>query len=149
MRIGTPQRRLVLPLDCVQQAAPRAAYARHKVVYRFVATHPVAAVDRGGRLTLNSANAFAADDPALDLDFAAAWLNSSTVRWLHRARWAMPRVLRSQLERLRLPPTSADERRAIAAAALDANVSLLDELVMDRYRLNDDERALVQAWPRS
>ncbi|MCU1282925.1 MAG: hypothetical protein JWM53_6471, partial [bacterium] len=46
MRIATPRRRLLLPLERVQQAAPRAAYARDKVVYRFVSSHPVAAVDR-------------------------------------------------------------------------------------------------------
>lgn len=149
MRIATPRRRLCVPLGQVQQAAPRAAYGRHKVVYRFVASHPVAAVDRGGRLTLNSANAFAVDDAALDLDFVAAWLNSSTVRWLHRARWAMPRVLRSQLERLPLPPVTPAARRAIATAALLGEAGVLDNLVMDAYGLDDEARRLVQAWPRS
>ncbi|MGZ3443213.1 MAG: TaqI-like C-terminal specificity domain-containing protein [Polyangia bacterium] len=149
MRIATPRRRLVVPLERVQQAAPRAAYARHKVVYRFVSSHPVAAVDRGGRLTLNSANAFAVDDVALELDFVAAWLNSSTVRWLHRARWAMPRVLRSQLEQLPLPSTTAAERRAIVAAALAGDAERRDTLLMDAYRLDDAARALVWAWPAS
>jgi predicted RNA methylase len=148
MRIATPRRRLLLPLERVQQAAPRAAYARHKVVYRFVCRHPVAAVDRGGRLTLNSANAFAVDDAVLELDFVAAWLNSSTVRWLHRARWAMPRVLRSQLEQLPLPPASAGQRRAIARAALAGDESARDTLVMDSFGLDAGDRALVQAWPR-
>ena len=149
MRIATPRRRLCVPLERVQQAAPRQVYSRHKVVYRFVAAHPVAAVDRGGRLTLNSANAFAVDDEALELDFVAAWLNSSTVRWLHRARFAMPRVLRSHLERLPLPATTAAARRAIVAAALAGDTRALDSHVMDAYRLDDEERRLVQAWPRS
>jgi len=153
MRIATPRRRLCVPLERVQQAAPRQAYARHKVVYRFVAAHPVAAVDRGGRLTLNSANAFAFDDDLGfgrdGLDFVAAWLNSSTARWLHRARFAMPRVLRSHLERLPLPSTTSDARRAIVAAALAGDTGALDSHVMDAYRLDDEERTLVQAWPRS
>ena len=149
MRIATPRRHLCVPLGRVQQAAPRAAYARHKVVYRFVSSHPVAAVDRDGRLTLNSANAFAVDDATLELDFIAAWLNSSTVRWLHRARFAMPRVLRSHLERLPLPSTTPAERRAIAAAALAGDARTLDALVMSAYRLDDDDRMLVAAWPGS
>jgi predicted RNA methylase len=149
MRIAPPRRRLTLPLDRVQQAAPRAAYARDKVVYRFVASHPVAAVDRAGRLTLNSANGLAVDDPALDLDFVAAWLNSSTVRWLHRARHAMPRVLRSHLERLPLPPATPGTRRAIARAALDGDLGALDRQVMDAYQLDDGARALVQACRQS
>ncbi|HEY2748532.1 MAG TPA: TaqI-like C-terminal specificity domain-containing protein [Polyangia bacterium] len=153
MRIATPRRRLCVPLERVQQAAPRQAYARPKVVYRFVAAHPVAAVDRKGRLTLNSANALAFDDPGDfgrdGLDFVAAWLNSSTVRWLHRARFAMPRVLRSHLERLPLPSTTGAERRAIVAAALAGDARALDLAVMDAYRLDDDERMMVQTWPRS
>ncbi|MCA1663648.1 MAG: hypothetical protein LC659_05170 [Myxococcales bacterium] len=149
MHIATPRRHLCVPLGRVQQAAPRAAYARDKVVYRFVSSHPVAAVDRDGRLTLNSANAFAVDDDTLELDFVAAWLNSSTVRWLHRARFAMPRVLRSQLERLPLPSTKPAERRAIAAAALGGAAGTLDALVMNAYRLDDDDRMLVTACPRS
>lgn len=149
MRIAAPRRRLCVPLTRVQQAAPRAAYARDKVVYRFVSSHPVAAVDRQGRLTLNSANAFAVDDEALELDFVAAWLNSSAVRWLHRARFVLPRVLRSHLERLPLPSATPAARRAIAAAALAGDTRTLDSLVMDAYRLEDVERMLVQAWPRS
>ncbi|MDB4966408.1 MAG: type restriction-modification system methyltransferase subunit [Myxococcales bacterium] len=149
MRIAPPSRRLVMPLEHVQQAAARATYARDKVVYRFVSSHPVAAVDRAGRLTLNSANAFAADDPEIDLDFVAAWLNSSTVRWVHRARHAMPRVLRSHLERLPLPSATPAARRAIAAAALDGDATRRDTLVMDAYRLDGDERRLVSRWPRS
>ena len=79
----------------------------------------------------------------------AAWLNSSTARWLHRARFAMPRVLRSHLERLPLPSTTPPERRAIAAAALAGDARTLDALVMDAYRLDDDDRTLVAAWPAS
>lgn len=149
MRIAPPRRRLMVPLQRVQQAAPRAVYARDKVVYRFVASHPVAAVDRQGRLTLNSANAIAVDDPALELDFVAAWLNSAPVGWLHRARHVMPRILRSHLERLPLPSLTRAEQRALATAALDGDAAALDERAMDAYRLDDRERALVRAWRRS
>jgi predicted RNA methylase len=149
MHIAAPRRRLSLPLASVQQAAPRAAYARDKVVYRFVHAHPLAAVDRQGRLTLNSANAFALDDEALELDFVAAWLNSSAMRWLHRARHAMPRVLRSHLEALPLPAMSAAARRAVAAAALAGNEAHRDALIMDAFALDDEARALVDACPRS
>jgi hypothetical protein len=133
----------------MQQAAPRSAYARDKIVYRFVARHPVAAVDRKGHLTLNSANAIALEDPALDLDFVAAWLNASPVRWFHRARQALPRILRSHLERLPLPPAHRAEAQAIAQAALDGRMDELDERVMDLYGLDASERGLVKAWPVS
>jgi predicted RNA methylase len=149
MHIAPPRRRLRVPLERVQQAAPRAVYARDKVVYRFVHAHPLAAVDRGGRLTLNSANAVALDDDTLELDFVAAWLNSSCIRWLHRARHAMPRVLRSHLERLPLPTMTAAQRRAVAAAALEGDESRRDQLMMDAFALDDDERARVSTCPPS
>jgi len=71
------------------------------------------------------------------------------VRWLHRARFAMPRVLRSHLERLPLPSTTTAERGAIAAAALAGDAVTLDARVMNAYRLDDDDRMLVAAWPGS
>jgi hypothetical protein len=148
MRIAPPNRRLSLPLERVQQAAPRTAYDRDKVVYRFVHAHPLAAVDRLGRLTLNSANAFALEDHALDLDFLAAWLNSSCVRWLHRARHAMPRVLRSHLETLPIPSLSPQLRRAVADAALCGDDVRRDGLIMDAFALDDEARARVSECPR-
>jgi predicted RNA methylase len=149
MHLAPARRRLLLPLERVQQAAPRAAYARDKVVYRFVHAFPVAAVDRAGQLTLNSANAFALDDETLDLDFVAAWLNSAPVRWLHRARHAMPRVLRSHLERLPLPAMPPAARRAVARAALAGDDSGRDRLIMDAFGVDDDERAWMSTCPRS
>jgi restriction endonuclease TaqI-like protein/methyltransferase family protein len=149
MQLAPPRRCLSWPLAAVQQAAPRAAYARPKIVYRFVHAHPLAAVDRDGRLTLNSANAMAIDDDTLALDWVAAWLNSSCVRWLHRARHAMPRVLRSHLERLPLPAMSPALRRAASEAALAGEEALRDRLIMDAFALDDDERAWVSACPRS
>jgi len=150
LAIRPPRRRLALPLERVQQAAPRSAYARAKVVYRFIARHPIAAVDRAGRLTLNSANAFAVEDPALDPDFAAGVLNSAPLRFAHAARWSLPRVLRSHLERLPLPRASAPARRAIARLARSGDRARIDELVMDLFALDERERAeLGSAWPRS
>jgi TaqI-like C-terminal specificity domain/Eco57I restriction-modification methylase len=139
-----PTRRLVVPLERVQQAAPRAAYQRPKVVYRFIARHPVAAVDDEGRLTLNSANAVAPEE--WDPRYVAAVLNSTPARFVHRARWRMVRVLRSHLETLPFPPATAAERRRISMLEGEA----ADERVMDLYRLGDDERAwLRKTWPAS
>src|SRR5262249_33196862 len=117
-------------------------YQRPKVVYRFIARHPVAAVDDEGRLTLNSANAVAPDE--WDPRYVAAVLNSTPVRFAHRARWRMVRVLRSHLEALPFPRATAAERRQISALEGDA----ADERVMDLYGLDDGERAwLRETWP--
>ncbi len=144
-RLRPPSRRLTMPLAEVQQAAARGAYAREKVVYRFIADRPIAAVDRKGYLTLNSANALACDDPALAPEFVAAALNSSPLAFAHRARCSLPRLLRG----LPLPAAAPGERRAVvalarAAATGDAAAApALDELIMELFGLSPAERVHV------
>jgi hypothetical protein len=150
-----PSTRLLTPLERVQQAAPRAAYARPKLVYRFIAKEPIAAVDRAGTLLLNSANGLAPDDPELELDYLAGVLNSAPVRFAHRARQTLPRVLRSHLERLPLPRAPRAARRRIAAlsrglaaadpAARARLVAELDERVAAAFSLSPAEWALVRS----
>jgi len=145
--IRAPSRRLCVPLDDVQQAAPRAAYARRKVIYRFISSHPVAAVDEQGLLTLNSANALAVDDPALDPYFVAAALNSTAARFAHGARYALLRILRSHLEQLPLPGGPASEQRAIARLARREGARAaaeLDDRVLALYGLSAAERTQVR-----
>jgi hypothetical protein len=164
-RLRPPSRRLTVPLGRVQQAAARGAYARPKVVYRFIADRPIAAIDHAGYLTLNSANALACDDPALVPEFVTAALNSSPLAFAHRARSSLPRLLRRDLERLPLPRAGPGDRRAVvalsrAAAAGDpAAAPALDELIMGLFRLSRAERAQVrravnqgaseESWPPS
>ena len=150
--IAPPSRRLVLPLQRVQQAAPRRAYAREKVVYRFIARHPVAAVDGEGRLTLNSANALAPDDPALDPHYVTAALNSTALKFVHLRRHGQPRVLRSHLEALPLPSAGAGERRAIARLAVEKGAAAqaeLDARLLALYGISSDDRAYVEAACRA
>jgi hypothetical protein len=143
-RLRPPSKRLAVPLERVQQAAPRAAYQKKKVVYRFIAAAPIAAVDDEGRLTLNSANALVPDE--WEPEYVTAVLNSTPVRFAHRARVTLPRVLRSHLERLPFPRASAAQRREVAR--LDP--ARADERVMDLFALAEGERALMrQAWPTS
>jgi predicted RNA methylase len=150
LALRAPSVRLCIPLERTQQAAPRALYAQPKVVYRFIAPHPVAAVDRAGQLTLNSANAFIAVDRDFDLDYACGVLNSTPIRFAHAARRTLPRVLRSHLESLPLPRAGAAEQRALARLAERGDVDAVDERVMDLYGLDERARArLRSAWPRS
>jgi SAM-dependent methyltransferase len=148
--IRAPSRRLALPLDRVQQAAPRAAYARRKIVYRFIAPRPVAALDEEGRLTLNSANALAVDDPALDPQFVVAALNSTPIGFVHAARSSLPRVLRRHLERLPLPRASRAEQRAIARLVDDeADAEELDVRISALYNLTRSQMTLLRKCHRS
>lgn len=125
-RLAPPARRLLVPLEAVQQAAPRALYARPKVVYRFIAAAPIAAHDRRGQLTLNSANALVPD--RIDPDYLVALLNSAPVRFAHRARVATPRVLRAHLERLPLPRAGPAERRVLARLSAEQGAGAAEEI---------------------
>jgi len=150
--IKPPTRRLGLALEKVQQAAPRAAYAREKIVYRFIAPRPVVALDGDGRLTLNSANALAVDDPALDPQFLVAALNSTPLGFVHAARSSLPRVLRRHLERLPLPRAGLAEQRAIARLAESRGAAAADELddrITALYRLLPAQRRLLAQCRRS
>ena len=152
-RIGEPARRLVMPLDELQQAAPADAYRRVKVVYRFISSHPVAAVDEAGRLTLNSANAFAVDEDGLDPHYLAAVLNSTAARFWHVSRHSLPRVLRAHLERLPLPPARGRDIATIAQLAKDKGAAAADELderIFRLYALTPGERTHARSrWLRS
>jgi trans-aconitate methyltransferase len=150
LELRPPSLALTAPLERMQQAAPRSLYARPKVVYRFIAPHPIAAVDRSGCITLNSANALTVEDPALDLDFVAGVLNSTPLRFAHVARRALLRVLRSHVETLPLPKASTAERRRVAGLAAAGDLDALDERVMDLFALDDAARAhLRSACPPS
>ena len=152
-RIATPQPAADAAARATCSRRRRAPPTRgRKVVYRFIARHPVAAVDRGGRLTLNSANAFASTTRQLRmLDFVAAGLNSSPVRF------APSRALGDAAGAALAPRAAAAaagrpraERRAIAQPALAGDERADERWSMDLVRLDDDERALAeQAWPRS
>ena len=108
------------------------------------------AVDEAGRLTLNSANALAVDDPALDETVVAAVLNSTPIRFAHAVRHRLPRLLRAHLERVPIPPVSAVEKRRIQRLAADGDAAALDERVMDLFRFDEaDRRVMRAAWPSS
>jgi hypothetical protein len=153
--VKEPTMRLAAPFESLQQMAPVALYRRPKLIYRFIAAHPVAAVDRAGRLILNSANAMVATEEALDLDFIGAILNSSPVRLLHEGRVRLPRVLRSHLESVWLPAVDEQEMRSLAerVRALppspgEIELDELDERVMDLYGFSEvDRRRMRRRWP--
>ncbi len=104
-------------LQSCQQAAPVELYrAKEKLVYRFVGRRPVFAVDRRGRLTLNSCNLIIPRVDQLDIDYLAAVLNSSVVGFYLEKTYAAQKWLRWQLEEVPIPLIPLDKQRAIAAS---------------------------------
>ncbi|MGN0909558.1 MAG: TaqI-like C-terminal specificity domain-containing protein, partial [Succinivibrio sp.] len=85
-----------------------------KILYRFVADSPVAAVDTQGRLTLNSCNFIIPRGDEAECRYVAAVLNSAVVRFYFKKRFGARKILRSHLEALPLPgATRAQMEQAV------------------------------------
>ena len=98
----------------LQQSAPFPVYRTvPKLVYRFIATRPVCAVDWKGRLTLNSANVLIPRLPAWPVELVARYLNSRLVGFLYVKRFGTCKILRKDLETVPFPSLSAAETSAL------------------------------------
>lgn len=88
--------------DKYQQVAPLELYRQPKIVYRFIADKLVCALDKQGRLLLNSANLFI---PTLDypIETIVSLFNSKLYTYLYRKMYYSKKVLRNHLESLPLP----------------------------------------------
>ncbi len=87
-----------------QQVAPQELYrAKEKIIYRFIATHPVCFVDTRQRYVLNSANILIPRSSlGINARQLADILNSKLMAWLYERLFAARKILRSDLEALPL-----------------------------------------------
>ncbi len=90
-----------------QQVAPEHLYrAPEKLVYRFVSSRLVFALDARGLLTLNSANILIPRLDGMTLRASLAFLNSRVFQYVFLKRFRTRKILRGDLERLPFPPLS-------------------------------------------
>ncbi len=111
---------------CQQTARPEIYSAPAKIVYRFIGRRPIFAVDRLGRLTLNSCNIIIPQIERLDIDYITAILNSPAAEFFLTKSFDTEKWLRWHLEELPLPVISPEEQsRIIKSPDRD---KLIDEL---------------------
>lgn len=97
-----------------QQVAPLEYHrSPEKIVYRFIARYPIAAVDTKGLLTLNSCNFIVPTFKNISATYLAAVLNSSAVRFYFEKKFHTIKVLRSLLEEVPIPIASEDSQREV------------------------------------
>ncbi|MCH5187323.1 MAG: N-6 DNA methylase [Oscillospiraceae bacterium] len=102
--IRDPSSYLVFDSSAFQQCAPEEVYrAPEKIVYRFVGRRPVFAVDRQGRLTLNSCNIIIPHIDGLSIDYITAVLNSECVGFFLEKSFDAAKWLRWHLEEIPIP----------------------------------------------
>ncbi|MDY6322938.1 MAG: TaqI-like C-terminal specificity domain-containing protein [Succinivibrio sp.] len=101
-----------------QQCPPEEFFrSKCKIVYRFIATRPVAALDTQGRLTLNSCNFMIPKLSLVQSKALVCLLNSMTAGFYWKRRFRSLKVLRSFLEALPLPELTDEQAQRLAALA--------------------------------
>ena len=124
----------------LQQSAPLRFYHMvPKLVYRFIARRPVCAVDRGGRLTLNSANVLIPRLPSWPIELVARYLNSRLIGFLYVKRFGTCKILRRDLETLPFPSLSEAE----AEELLRADDAAWEAELSRRFGLTEAEAQLI------
>ncbi len=100
--------------DDFQQSAPEKLYRQKKIVYRFIANHPVCCIDEKGSLLLNSANFFI-PSPALDYPWETiiCLFNSSLYEEYYKNTFASLKILRSHIEKLPLFLFTPEQHRQL------------------------------------
>lgn len=89
--------------DQFQQKPPMELFNKKKIIYKFISSKIVSAVDSSGLLTLNSANFFI-NTTAVPDEYISALLNSSAINDIYRQKFGAPiKVLKGNLQNLPLP----------------------------------------------
>lgn len=105
--IREPQRWLRFEPERFQQCIPPAKFrVPEKIVYRFITSRPVFALDAERRLTLNSANFLIPSLSGFSTRTVLAFLNSDAFLFLFRHWFFTHKILRGDLEQLPFPKIS-------------------------------------------
>ena len=135
-----------------QQCARERFYrAPEKLVYRFIARHPIVAYDNQQRLCLNSANILIPDIEGIPVRWVGALLNSSLYHFYYIVHFPDIKVLKRNLQQLPFPKLDDRQQPCLGMAvgkvyeegASRESVGLLDKVVFDIFGITDAERSYV------
>ena len=135
-----------------QQCAREAFYrAPEKLVYRFIARHPIVAYDNCQRLCLNSANILIPEIEGISVRCVGALLNSSLYRFYYIVHFPDIKVLKRNLQQLPFPKLDECQQARLGQAvgkvyadgATRENLDHLDRVVFDIFGISDAERNYV------
>lgn len=100
----------------LQQTASYEDYhAPAKLVYRFIASRPIVALETQQQLLLNSCNFFTLTSNILEPNYLTALLNSPVIAFYFQLQFPTIKILRSQLEQLPLLVPSQKIQKQISA----------------------------------
>ncbi|QOR44976.1 TaqI-like C-terminal specificity domain-containing protein [Trueperella pecoris] len=134
-----------------QQVAPERVYrAPSKLLYRFISTRPVFAVDTTKTISLNSANVLIPNIPGYTNYAICAVLNSDLYGFIYRLRFGDTKVLRSNLEQLIIPKLNQqtldllDELGRSASVGDNSAVEKIDEVLASNFGISSNELVRVR-----
>lgn len=107
-RFSEPQCHIRPEAGSFQQSVPAGYFSMRKIAYRFICDRIVCALDKEGRVLLNSAN-FMIPDRSYQAESIVSLLNSSLYSFIYRKRHCSRKVLRSHLESIPFPVLNEDE----------------------------------------
>lgn len=152
-RLTSPARHIHFVRDELRQVAKDEMYrAPEKLVYRFVAKHPVVAYDNTGSLTLNSANILIPKVEGMSIKTVMAILNSEVVRYCFHKVFHTSKMLKSHLTQVPLPRLTEEEDRHISAqvdlilAGDDRPHYELQQTICRLYGLGEAQQAEIERW---
>ncbi len=146
-RLTTPDRFLYFTREKFQQCAPESLLRQPKIIYRFIARRPICAIDRGGILTLNSANFFIPGVPGMSWEALTALLNSEIYAFVFLRRCPTLKILRRHLEALPLPYLSATATAELTRlhdeCAAGGSTEELDLAVARLFKISENELEFI------
>ncbi len=150
-RLSAPKRFIRFTPQNFQQCAPEALFRTSpKLLYKFIGSKLVFAIDNERSLALNSANILIPDVEGLSIYSVMGLLNSPLFNALHRMLFKEIKILKGNLCQLPLPRLSPEEDTALTEAVKAAienpdREDTVNRLIEDLYELTPQQRLLIQS----
>lgn len=110
--------------ETFQQCAKERIYrAPEKLIYKFIATHPIVAYDDKQCLCLNSANILIPELDSISIKSAAALLNSALYHYYYSIRFTDIKVLKGNLQELPFPLLTKEQDNSLSTLVSQIHAS--------------------------
>ena len=146
-RIKEPSKYLEFTPEKFQQVAPPELYRTSpKLLYRFIAKEPVFAMDRLGRLSINSANFLIPTAEGFLPEYIMAVLNSDVISFYHRNTCPDVKVLRSYIESLPIPCCDMSIQNEIASLVNEDDIKYtqINDYIFKLFNISEKDSLLLQ-----
>ena len=138
--------------ETFQQCAKERIYrAPEKLIYKFIATHPIVAYDNKQCLCLNSANILIPELDSISIKSAAALLNSALYHYYYSIRFTDIKVLKGNLQELPFPLLTKEQDKYLSTLVSQIHASeynqnyqqTIDKIVFRLFNITPAEQAYI------